>query len=293
MLISCPKCHSIYEIPDDLIGKTGKNFRCQACANVWHALRSDALGYEEEKSDLLIEPLPVTEPPMRPWPANKEEFTVPADTKAGKKTPSSQEILSKEGDPGFTPPAPKKQPELTLTSDYGTSFTISIDPRYAEAEDKPEPVLYDRGSERLTVSSADHIAKAKPFKGYKKAYAVLFLLFLAAVAFFARREIVLVYPAAETYYQQIGLTGLDNAEYLRFDKITAAETEQGLTVTAVIYNDSPYMAIVPALTVSGTDKLFKAPRAKLKGHERTAVEIALPLPAGNAPLSLTLGFAKP
>ena len=46
MLISCPKCHSIYEIPDDLIGKTGRNFRCQACANVWHAMRSDALGYE-------------------------------------------------------------------------------------------------------------------------------------------------------------------------------------------------------------------------------------------------------
>ena len=51
MLISCPKCHSIYEIPDDLIGKTGQKFRCQACANVWHAMRSDALGYEEENEE--------------------------------------------------------------------------------------------------------------------------------------------------------------------------------------------------------------------------------------------------
>ena len=65
MLISCPKCHSIYEIPDDLIGKTGRNFRCQACANVWHAMRSDALGYEEEKeSEPFIEPIPVSEPPL-------------------------------------------------------------------------------------------------------------------------------------------------------------------------------------------------------------------------------------
>ena len=62
MLISCPKCHSIYEIPDDLIGKTGRNFRCQACANVWHAMRSDALGYEEEKeSEPFIEPIPVSD----------------------------------------------------------------------------------------------------------------------------------------------------------------------------------------------------------------------------------------
>lgn len=88
MLISCPKCHSIYEIPDDLIGKTGRNFRCQACANVWHAMRSDALGYEEEKeSEPFIEPIPVSEPPARPWPSEKRNSLCLPTPSRGRKRP--------------------------------------------------------------------------------------------------------------------------------------------------------------------------------------------------------------
>ena len=73
MLISCPKCHSIYDIPDDLIGRTGKNFRCQACSNVWHALPEDAIGYIKETEDNTpyIEAIPVTEPPHRHFPLTK------------------------------------------------------------------------------------------------------------------------------------------------------------------------------------------------------------------------------
>ena len=73
MLISCPKCHSIYEIADDLVGKTGQNFRCHACANVWHVMREDAIDYEQKVDEKpYVEAIPVSEPPHRHYPANKE-----------------------------------------------------------------------------------------------------------------------------------------------------------------------------------------------------------------------------
>lgn len=101
-------------------GRPGRNFRCQACANVWHAMRSDALGYEEEKeSEPFIEPIPVSEPPTRPWPSEKEEFTVPADTKSGKKTPSSFEILAAEGRPCFCCPGNENFRTDNCCTEYG------------------------------------------------------------------------------------------------------------------------------------------------------------------------------
>ena len=153
MLISCPKCHSIYEIPDELVGKTGQNFRCHACSNVWHVMREDALGYEDENQDEApyVEAIPVSEPPHRHYPANKEEYKIPADSKSGRHTPSSQELLTNEADPEYIPPKPKQKKELTLTSDYGTSFTINAQP-----EEEPE----DKNTPHLTETSEDlHITK--------------------------------------------------------------------------------------------------------------------------------------
>ena len=89
MLISCPKCHSIYEIPDDLIGKTGRNFRCHACANLWHAMREDALDYvaDEKDDEIFIEPIEIKDE-RRGFPADKKEYIVPADTPSGVRTRS-------------------------------------------------------------------------------------------------------------------------------------------------------------------------------------------------------------
>jgi len=123
MLISCPKCHSIYEIPDDLIGRTGKNFRCQACSNVWHALREDAIGYIKETEDNApyIEAIPVAEPPHRHFPSNQKDYHIPSDTKSGVRTRSSKEVIEDEKKASSKK---KKEKEIKLTSEQGTSFTI-------------------------------------------------------------------------------------------------------------------------------------------------------------------------
>lgn len=298
MLISCPKCHSIYEIPDNLIPRTGQNFRCQTCSNVWHAMRQDAIGYEEPaEEELYIEPIPVAEPPHRNYPANKKEFTILSDGKSGRKTRSSRQIIDEEGDENYIPPAPKvkKKKEITLTSDMGTSFTISAP--QDEVEEAPAP-HFGAETSSLKINATDRLLPTPTaFKGYKKTALLLWLVAIAAFALFFRREIVSVYPLAETYYQKIGLSGQNNPQYLRFKNIFVTETttndKPALRVEATIYNDSFYTTIVPNVTLADQKAAFAPARPLLKGHEQTTVEILLPQPEDFSTANLILGFQKP
>lgn len=209
-----------------------------------------------------------------------------------------------------------KSSEITLTSDYGTSFTISMDPpEEREAENtaatpfaaKTAGGIYGSGRaeprltavsepEPLTATPDDHLAPPKPFKGYRKTCAFLSLLFLAACALFLRREAVALYPAAELWYNKIGLTGLDNPQYLKFEQIFVAETTENgkpaVSVRAVIKNGSVYTTVVPRITVAGTAETFAANRPKLEGGETAEASFVLPAPPPGTPLSLNIGFAR-
>lgn len=223
------------------------------------------------------------------------------------KTMSSAEVLA----------AARQKREITLTSDYGTSFTISMDPpEEREAENtaatpfaaKTAGGIYGSGRaeprltavsepEPLTATPDDHLAPPKPFKGYRKTCAFLSLLFLAACALFLRREAVALYPAAELWYNKIGLTGLDNPQYLKFEQIFVAETTENgkpaVSVRAVIKNGSVYTTVVPRITVAGTAETFAANRTRLKGGETAEASFVLPAPPPGTPLSLNIGFAEP
>lgn len=307
MLLCCPKCNSVYEIPDDLIGKTGKKFRCQACGNIWHALRSDALGYEpSDAPEPLVEPLKVKVPPYRKYPSDLNPYIIPADTKPGRKTRSSKEVKKDEGIPGYVPPAPHPAPrphEITLTSDHGTSFTISMAPEKAETPNPKTPHLFSTEPETPPAPDIRQALAnvAKKEEAYKPSFglkAAKFLLFLCAVslALFAfRREIVTFLPASETYYNKIGLSGENNAGYLRFGSLTAApaavEGKEGLKVIAKIKNNSPYRTRVPQITASGTTTVFTPKKQLLAPYEETEAVILLKAPAKNE--GLTFGFKKP
>lgn len=293
MLISCPKCQSLYEIPDDLIGKTGKNFRCQTCLNVWHAMPQDALDYDEKKQDEpYIEPLDVPVPPHRHYPANKEEYSVPVDHKSGVKTRSSKELIANEGDPDFTPPTPKKKKEITLTSTEGTAFTISAAPM----EEAPVKPRFFTANEELTVSAADRLLPEKPQKYYKKTKLLLLFTALLLTVLFLRREVVALYPNAEIWYNKIYLSGVNNPENLKFENITVEKITQNNTPTlslkADIINDSPYATIVPDVTIGTDNKSYKPAVNFLKSGAKTSVTLPLPAPQPNQALGLTLRFKK-
>lgn len=298
MLISCPKCRSIYEIPDDLIGKTGKKFRCQNCSNIWHSMREDALGYEKEADEVpFVEEIEVKEPPFRNYPANKDEFVIPADEKIKTKTPSSYDVISKEGSSVYRPviKTEKSDNEITLTSNKGTSFTISMDRVEPEKFASKEPAPFFEDTNNLKAIKEDSLIP-QVFKGFKKTYVMLFLLSIIALGLFLRREIVMIFPNTEIYYNKLGLSGLYNSDKLKFENINILETKINdkdvVVINAIIYNDSYYTTFVPDVSVSGNNEVFKPTRNLLKAHEKLPIEIAIDMPKGSNLLNITLGFVK-
>ena len=276
MLISCPKCHSLYEIPDDLIPKTGQNFRCQACHNVWHALPQDALGYEEEKDiKPIIDEIITPEPPYRNYPANKEHFEVPLDSKSGKKNISSKDLIKNEGDTNFVPPAPKNKKELTLRSESGAFFTISLD-KDLDDENIPYFNSYEETTNQTNTQKNTTPPQTKR-KHYILAKLGLFILFILTISILLRRDIVTLFPQTETYYNKIFLSGLNNPEYLVFEKINIEETNSNETkLDLTIKNNSRYNTYLPSITINDKE-IVSLNNKLLKAKETTQITLPLEL----------------
>ena len=289
MLISCPKCHSLYEIPDDLIPKTGQNFRCQACHNIWHALPQDALGYEEEENTKpIIDEIITPEPPYRNYPANKEHFEVPLDSKSGKRTISSKDLVKNEGDNTYVPPAPKKKKELTLRSESGAFFTISLDKDLNE-----ENTPYFNSYEEENFSTHTIKSSTKPQtkkKRYILAKLSLLILFILTISILLRRDIVTLFPQTETYYNKIFLSGLNNPEYLVFEKINIEElNSKEAKLDLTIKNNSRYNTNLPDITINNKD-VISLNNKLLKANETT--QITLPLELKDNKTNYILNFKR-
>ena len=288
MLISCPKCHSIYEIPDNLIPKTGQNFRCQACHNIWHALPQDALGYEEEKdTHPIVEEIEVTEPPYRNYPANKEHFEVPLDGKSSSKNSPSPEVKKDEENKDIIIPQPIRKKELTLSSKSGTFFTISLD---NDIKDDNTPHLISDNQEVNIKTSTPTLVTKQKTKRYIFAKFMLFVLFIFSLTILLRRDIVVIYPQAEQHYNKIFLSGLNNPEYLDFENVKINELDNNnIELEITIKNNSRYNTYIPNITINN-NKTHSINNKLLKKHETTIVKI--PLVVTNNQTNYILNFQK-
>ena len=288
MLISCPKCHSIYEIPDNLIPKTGQNFRCQACHNIWHALPQDALGYEEEKDiHPIVEEIEVTEPPYRNYPANKEHFEVPLDGKSSSKNSPSPEVKKDEENKDIIIPQPIRKKELTLSSKSGTFFTISLD---NDIKDDNTPHLISDNQETNIKPSTNTLPTKQKTKHYIFAKFMLFVLFIFSLTILLRRDIVVIYPQAEQHYNKIFLSGLNNPEYLDFENVKINELDNNnIELEITIKNNSRYNTYIPNITINN-NKTHSINNKLLKKHETTIVKI--PLVVTNNQTNYILNFQK-
>ena len=297
MLISCPKCHSIYEIPDNLIGKTGKRFRCHTCETIWHAMPEDALDFNDEEEEPYIEAISVAVPPYRHYPADKEKYTIPSDTKSGRRTRSSKEIIEDETDLEDLPPLPSrhKKKEITLTSDQGTSFTISAIPEYEEYNaDKKAPHFFDQTETGIHANKDERLLPEAPFKGYKKCTLLILLLLILSACLFLRREFVAFYPQTETWYNKIHLTGLYNPQYLKFENISMVkENNNTLKISGEIINNARYGTYIPEITLGNRKETFLADRKFVKAGEKAFFEIGIPFPETTDSMNITLGFKQP
>ena len=54
MLISCPKCNSVYNISDTRVPLGGKKFKCAECGNVWMVFPEDVKKIEPEGKSYVV-----------------------------------------------------------------------------------------------------------------------------------------------------------------------------------------------------------------------------------------------
>ena len=54
MLISCPKCNSVYNISDTRVPLGGKKFKCAECGNVWMVFPEDVKKIEPEGKNYVV-----------------------------------------------------------------------------------------------------------------------------------------------------------------------------------------------------------------------------------------------
>lgn len=295
MLISCPKCHSVYEVPDDLIPKSGQNFRCAACSNVWNVIKSDALGYsKEDDEEIMVEAIKVEEPPYRNYPADKDEFKIVNDAKVKKKVLSSKEVVEKEGDASYVMPKVKNRAEneLTLTSSEGTSFTISM----GKGEDV-EKSMFSKYNEKEEIKADinNRLMVEKKKNWYVKTRLCIYFLFLVLIGGVFRDFIVWGYNGAENFYNKIGLSGYDNQRNLEFLDVKVDEVESKgkkfVKIVGEIKNNGLFDTKVKDVEVVGYNKYFSPKNKFLKAKEVTEVVILLPI-EDNMAKSYKIQFIK-
>ncbi|MBR3661811.1 MAG: zinc-ribbon domain-containing protein [Alphaproteobacteria bacterium] len=56
MLISCPKCKTVYMVNAEQIPDSGKKFKCFNCEHIWEVFPQDLIPTESEKSANLVKP---------------------------------------------------------------------------------------------------------------------------------------------------------------------------------------------------------------------------------------------
>lgn len=275
MLISCPKCHSVYEVPDSLVPKTGQNFRCSACSNVWNVIKSDALGYSKEEDDdeIVIEAIDVEVPPYRNYPADKEEYKIVNDTKPVRK--KKIEEVEVEDDSNVK----NKSNELTLRSSQGTAFTISM----GKGDDEEKSFFRDDDKNETDFVKAlekDRLVVEKKKNWYFKTRCFIIFLFLVVGIVVFRNMVVLSYSGAEEYYNKIGLSGYDNYHNLEFLDVKVNNIKKDgkdfVEIRSEIKNKGVFASKVLDVKVRGFNKSFSPERKFLKGKEKTDVSILVP-----------------
>ncbi|MBR5598988.1 MAG: zinc-ribbon domain-containing protein, partial [Alphaproteobacteria bacterium] len=301
MLISCPKCHSVYEVPDSLVPKTGQNFRCSACSNVWNVIKSDALGYRSDAEDeMVVEAIEVNAPPLRNFPSDKKEYIIVNDRSPKVvedvnwaeeknvelekeiKVETQKEIqkevkveIEKQTDKNMAISSNESQVEneLILTSDQGTSFTISM----GNGKDDKKKYFEEEG---IKADIENRLMVQKKKNWYVKTRCFLYILFFVLGLILFRSGVVLLFDDAEKYYNKIGLSGYNNYHNLKFLDVKVFDlVENGKDIVKIvgeIKNDGIFATKVLDVGIRGENKRFKPNNMFLKAKEKTLVEISLP-----------------
>ena len=178
MRITCPNCHTAYDVPDHLLAASSRPLRCSVCGNSW----------------VRAQPAPIL---ATPTPA-----TAPAPVRATKPVPSPAPVPE-------SPPEPAPAPVAEAVAETEPA------PEPEVAEVPPAPVAKATEPPK-ELSAPPRVTKAQgpsqgEWNGNSSAWPLIslvvigVLLALLGVAVLERTEIMHLFPASTQIFRALGL----------------------------------------------------------------------------------------
>ncbi len=230
MLISCPKCNAVYEVPDSQIPATGKKFKCAECEEVWTA-------YPPKK-----ETVPQTE----------QKIELPEDVKNDNTTSNLVvDTVKVETTQQKTNPAPD------IKSQVVADETPIDDVQY----------MFERLSQDTKGLFSGKQSADTKWARFKRKFMLMFSLFmlnctilLAIIAmtlyigYRNRYEIVDALPMLENFYNKIGLESIHKNKDIVFQNVTTRNIKRKgkrfIEVSGLLFNNGNMQStIIPIKAV--------------------------------------------
>lgn len=248
MIISCPNCHTRYQLAEHAIGSAGRKVSCAQCQESWHAI-PEADAPPPTKPVLVPDPDP--QDPDKLFSAEEE-----AELDADFEEAAGNGVGEDDNDEDDTPAKPEIESySIADIKNAGAETSNESDP--ASLADKIDAGLKGK---RLQAMKRRHLALAKKLplgrvrSGMRLVLLILFALLVGSGIIF-RTEIVRVVPDMAGVYAGIGLSV--NVIGLDFENVETLRTMQNgvdvMLVSGQVRNITGQEMPVPAILVSILD----------------------------------------
>ena len=252
MLISCPKCNTVYDVADDLLLSVGRKLRCAICENVWLAKQEDALSMlEKEKYDSII----VIESPEN---VDSDDVIETTENQIAAEE-SPQNVEDEDNTPSIEEVSEDEVSEPSLESEETQDKTSDANEIMARLTDQNETIFRsEKGSVDIKEKSGLVRALGLHNKSTRTFYFLMFFLILFLSLFYARYEITRTFPFMGKVYASLGIKSTIPGYGLEFKNVTRREFEEDyihkLEIKGFVANTSAHMVDVPVIRIEMLDK---------------------------------------
>ncbi|MCI5634529.1 MAG: zinc-ribbon domain-containing protein [Alphaproteobacteria bacterium] len=214
MLISCPKCNAVYQIPEGKIPEVGKKFKCAECGEVWTVYPKDVKKMAPE----------TTVPPA----------AAPAPSK-------SKKTISTSAAPQLRPQA--ISPQTSSNSDVDAMFNrLSQDTKGLFSGNGSSDTKLERYKRKIAMFFTPFMINCCLF--------LLIIAFTFYIGYANRFYIVSKIPQLEHFYNEMGIKSLHEGRGLIFKNIKSRylrrHDENFVEISGLVYNESDMKsAILP------------------------------------------------
>ncbi len=254
LILTCPSCHSRYEVDADDVLPAGRKVQCSHCAHVWHEPAPD-FGHPipptvTDQAPPPVQPAPIAEqPPVPPEPEPTPappQPAVPAPQQIPQQTPQQTPLPPPPAQTRTAPPVTEPAQQI---AEQGRTPAAAVAPPLGSSG----LGVYGAGSQARpnppTQTGMPGVPRGRRNRKGTVAFALItaLVIILVNIAWFGREGIISSFPAAEGIYGMLGLEPTRNFEIVQ----TASRLTEGgvsyLQITGTIVNTGSQAMDLPGL----------------------------------------------